>query len=257
MARLVKENKTKDKNTLVLDNVYKVNENVLQKGTKLVIKESKQSEDDIVVTKSTKVNDHILVKGDVISLVVEKNRPKKQRRKVKEGAGGGFTLKVENISIPSAFESSDDLLRDLKAIRYIVSEGDVLLDNNFGEFEEDEVPLGSLVKIDWNLDDFLKDIGRYDLEVYDEYNYFSGEVVNFSFGQDPASDGWGDLYHVGSTLKAGIPSEFKVYIMVEVAFQYKDSDNGDTFILEGKATFKPSNELIDFVDNSQNSDDFY
>ena len=71
MARLVKENKTKDKNTLVLDNVYKVNENVLQKGTKLVIKESKQSEDDIVVTKSTKVNDHILVKGNVISLVVE------------------------------------------------------------------------------------------------------------------------------------------------------------------------------------------
>lgn len=71
MARLVKENKTKDKNTLVLDNVYKVNENVLQKGTKLVIKELKESEDDIVVTKSTKINEHILVKGDVVSLVVE------------------------------------------------------------------------------------------------------------------------------------------------------------------------------------------
>ena len=84
MARLVKENKTKDKNTLVLDNVYKVNENVLQKGTKLVIKESKQSEDDIVVTKSTKVNDHILVKGDVISLVVEKNHIREDFAEIQE-----------------------------------------------------------------------------------------------------------------------------------------------------------------------------
>jgi len=68
--RYVNEDKKKKverkSKVMVLDNDYKVNESLMKKGTTVIIKEGKASDNDIVLEKAIRMNDVVLTKGDVI-----------------------------------------------------------------------------------------------------------------------------------------------------------------------------------------------
>lgn len=83
-----KDEKKKESVQITTDAPYKINNKIYEKGTTFEVKESSDSEEDILIEKSVRVNDSILQKGDVLSLV------KEDKKKMKESNGDYYVYPV-------------------------------------------------------------------------------------------------------------------------------------------------------------------
>ena len=187
---------------------------------------------------------------------IEKNR----KAKKKEGAGGGFTCEIE-YPVSKEIQEGDifdiDEIKRLKRIN--IREAEITMETAYDSNSEFISPVGVLDDIVWDLHSFYNEIDRYGGVLSDEDGDLVGEIEQLIFGEDIVSDAPSTLYHVSTTLRSFLPKSFPVKIGIVVNLPFRDSGQTDPYILSGKATFKPTPNLIQFVEDVQNSsdDDFY